>query len=431
MPRYKCFYLDPITYAVTGIGILLAALSASAQITAIHPKVLPQETAILAAYDDAGAMEQYSRDWLPQWSFSISKDEVAAHLSKDVALLRTASDRHPDNSELALLTGLVGRFAYNLDLDGSYAMTLAALKRAIDLEPKDVRGRWFRAAFVCSTESPGPGAEEFLAIEAAHASSQLPAGYWEDYMRCLHIVGMPVHVLRAAKYLAGVNAGDADLREFFVSTENKRFEAVDKTKVYEEAETWSSAPLGADIVYTNTGCGIGIRMHATWKTTDLRLAKGDCKASFDIGSYGKDKTTADVTIFVESQKPNQTLKDFLYLYMPEGNIANPESIDACPVASCMGVRIVKTGDSSKDEPYRHYAVLFERDAPEFPGLALEFPNPPRVEQGTEGPVFFHPDQLKQRVPGKIYYAVYLSVATEFVPQALQDFIFLVQNLRVD
>ena len=133
---------------------------------------------MLAALDDARELEPYSKSWTMKWEYPIPKEDVVARLGKDLGFLTLAMKGHPDNAELALLTGLVARYAYNLDVDGSYDAAMSALGAAEKLAPGDFRAGWFRATLECQTRELKAGAEEFLAIESSHAWDALPAAFW-------------------------------------------------------------------------------------------------------------------------------------------------------------------------------------------------------------------------------------------------------------
>ena len=133
-----------------------------ADIAAIRANALPQETAVLSALDDAKQLEPYSRSWTMNWDYPVAKDEVAARLSKDLGFLTRASKNHRENAELLLLTGLVARYAYNVDVDGSYGAAMNALGQAEKLAPGDFRAPWFRASLECQTTQPKAGGDEFL-----------------------------------------------------------------------------------------------------------------------------------------------------------------------------------------------------------------------------------------------------------------------------
>ena len=50
---------------------------ALADVAAIHASALPQETAVLAALDDARQLEPYSHSWTNNWKYPVAKEDVA------------------------------------------------------------------------------------------------------------------------------------------------------------------------------------------------------------------------------------------------------------------------------------------------------------------------------------------------------------------
>src|SRR5580700_3907544 len=135
---------------------------AFADIAAIHAAALPQETSILAALDDARQLEPYSSAWTNKWNYTIAKKDVADRLEKDLGFLGAALQKHPDNVELALLTGLVAHYAYNVDVPNSHDKAIAVFESARKLAPTDIRTTWFHANLLCQTNESEGGAAELL-----------------------------------------------------------------------------------------------------------------------------------------------------------------------------------------------------------------------------------------------------------------------------
>jgi len=50
---------------------------------------------------------------------------------------------------------------------------------------------------------------------------------------------------------------------------------------------------------------------------------------------------------------------------------------------------------------------------------------------NEGPQAFHPGQIHQRIPGKLYYLVLLDTAASIEEPAMKDYDFFLQNLTVE
>jgi hypothetical protein len=405
-----------------------------ADIAAIHANALPQETAVLAALDDARQLEPFSRSFVadPQWNFPLKKDEVSARLGKDLGFLQLALKNHPDNAELSLLTGLVARYAYNVDVEGSFDTATSMLDQASKLAPADVRPAWFRAMLQCQTLHPDVGAEAFLAIEAGHAWDQLPAAFWGDYMECAAITNMPAHTLRAASYLEKLHGPQSQMTEVLVGAEKKRFEPYDPAKQYTPKDVWAGQNAGEDTVFTSTMCSIRLHAHGNWEANQLAISNGNCVAYFGTGPYKAVTTNLrpSVLVMVRQPKEGESLLDFAKKFLTDGTFL-PDSALRCPAQDCIAMKGIQRGMYKADGDGHGRVVIFEREQPDFPGLIFESPQGPPQPKAGAGPVAYHPDQIQQRIPGKLYYLVLLDAAASIEEPALKDFDFFLQNLTVE
>jgi hypothetical protein len=409
----------------------LAAFALS-EVEAIHADRLPQETAVLAALDDVKQLEPYSHVFTINWKFPIAKEEVATRLGKDLGFLTIALKSHPDNAELMLLTGLVARYAYNLDVEGSYDITLNVLGQAQKLSPSDVRVPWFRATLLCQTMKPRAGADEFLSIENSHAWNQLPAAFWDDYMECASVTNMPAHILRAADHLEKMHATDSEMRTFLANGARKRFDAFDPKKKYEPKDVWEGANPGESPDFTSTMCGVRLRAHGNWEVNQIGLGENGCIANFSTSPYKA--TTRDlypsILLLVKQPEKNETLQDFSKRFTKKGTF---ESFvpDHCPAASCIAMKGVQPGMYKEDGDGHGRIIVFERDQPEFPGLIFETPWEMPKSKGGEEVKYYRPNQIQQRIPGKLYYVVLLDTAASIEEPALKDLNFFLENLTVE
>ena len=67
---------------------------ALADVAAIHASALPQETAVLAALDDARQLEPYSHSWTNNWKYPVAKEDVSARLGKDLGFDMLSAGRN-------------------------------------------------------------------------------------------------------------------------------------------------------------------------------------------------------------------------------------------------------------------------------------------------------------------------------------------------
>ena len=417
---------------LSAIFAVLFATPAHADIASIHADKLPQETAVLAALDDARQLEPYVSTWTNSWKYPIPKKEASERLEKDLGLLTTALQSHPDNMDLALLTGLVAHYAYNLDVPNSHDKAIAAFEAARKLAPADLRGSWFHANLLCQTLETKPGAEEFLAIEAANAWDQLPANFWDDYMACATLTSMPAHVLRAASYLDKLHAPPSETRTFFIDLARKRSDAFDPKKKYEPKDVWYSSGAGADPSFTSTTCGVRLTIHGDWTIEQLGLGNGVCVAYFSTGPYQGTVRSLhpSLMLLARQPKPGETLEDFVKL-LTHGDTTEPFSPVHCPSTVCIAAKGVQPKMYKKDGDGKGRTVAFERDAPAFPGVIFESPQGPPKPSDNGEPQFFRPTQTQLRIPGKLYYLVLLDTAASIEDRAVEDFNFFLQNLTVE
>jgi hypothetical protein len=406
--------------------------NAHADLAAIHADKLPQETVVLAALDDVKQLEPYCHVFTINWKFPIAKEDVATRLGKDLGFLTLALKNHPDNSELLLLTGLVARYAYNLDVEGSYDITLNVLEQAQKLAPSDVRAPWFRATLLCQTMTPKAGADEFLSIENSHVWDQLPAAFWNDYIECASVTNMPAHMLRAADHLEKMHVVDSEMRTFLANGARKRFDAFDPKKKYEPKDVWEGANPGESPDFTSTMCGVRLRAHGNWEVNQIGLGETGCIANFSTSPYKA--TTRDlypsILLLVKQPEENEKLQDFSKRFTKKGTF---ESFvpDHCPAATCIAMKGVQPGMYKEDGDGHGRIVVFERDQPEFPGLIFETPREMPKSKGGEEVKYYSPNQIQQRIPGKLYYLVLLDTAASIEEPAMKDFDFFLANLTVE
>lgn len=420
--------------SISLLGLLLACITPGsfADIAAIHADKLPQETAVLGALDDVKQLEPYSAAWTANWRFEISNAEVATRLGKDLGFLKLAMKKHPDNEELLLLTGLVARYAYNVDVDGSYDVAMDDLDQAEKLAANDFRASWFRATLECQTMRPASGADKFLSIEASHEWDQLPAAFWDDYMECSSVTDMPAHVLRAASYTEKLHSPESPMRTFLEGTARKRFDAYDPKKNYEPKEAWAAINNGEETVFTSTLCGVRMHARGNWEVNQVGFNNGSCVAYFSTGPYKAitQKLRPSVLLMVQQPKENESLQDYAKKFLKDGEFM-PDPQLHCPVSNCIALKGVQSGMYKADGDGHGRIVVFERDEPAFPGLIFESPSQPPKGDPSKGTQYFRPSQTQQRIPGKLYYLVLLDAAASIEEPAVKDFDFFLENLTVE
>ena len=405
---------------------------AFAGVSAIHPSALPQENLVLAAFDDAQRFEPFAGSWTPDWRYPVPREQVASRLGADISFLELAVKSHPDNEDLLLLTALIAHYAYNVDINGSLDAAMRALAQAQTLSPWDVRPLWFHASLACQTGQPATGFQQFLSIEGSDSWDRLPIGFWDDYLECAMINGLPAHALRAAAHLDALHAPPSPRRAYLAQTARSIFAPFDPAKAYQPQDAWAGGKLGGDVTFTSNTCGLRIRAHGDWIVNDLALNKGACLAYFATGPYKAAAGRMEPSILVVAQRPtkDETLQQFAQSFATKGSF-RAFTPSRCPAAACIGLLGVRPGLYGKEGDGQEQIVVFERDEPSYPGLIFEAPADSSPAAAAQGVVELRPDEIPERIPGKLYYLVALDTSSSIEEPADKDFGFILANLTVE
>jgi len=418
---------------VSSFLLFAAALPARADLAAIHRDRLPKIAGVLSAADDAEQLEPYTFQWTSNWDFPVTKQAAAARLGMDLDVLRAAARQSPDNEELLLLTALVAHYAYNVDVggDSTYNTVLQTTAAAAHLDPSDIRPDWFRADFLCQTDNPVPGAEAFLALEAAHPWQDLPAAFWDNYLACALMTNMPAHALRAVDHLKALNAAPNSLREDYAGMAQKRFDPVDLSRTYDDKQAWYATAAGPDLDITSTACGLRFRLKGPWKLDRVDLQAGICAAVISTGPYQAPTGPLSPDIFVIVRRPAgpETLVDFLHRFTKTGSFT-PMRASICPAGTCLAVKGLQQGEYGRNGDGLPRMVALTGEPPAYPGLIFEAPEGP--PSSTANSIqYYRPNQILERIPGKLYYLVGLDTASSIESSAAADYEWFLQHFEVE
>ena len=405
--------------------------SAAADIAAIHADQLPKDAHVISALKDAAELEPYSAYFVQPWKFPVARDEVAQRLKADMQGLDAAVRAHPENAELLLLTSLVARYAYNVDVEGSHEIAMQSFAAAAKLGPGDFRPGWFQATLKCQTNESRQGAVEFLAIEDSHQSEQLPAAFWDDYIECATITNMPGHVLRAADTLEKMHAPNSPRRTVIVQTARNRFVLFDPKKKYDDREVWEGANTGDETVFTSTVCGVRLRVPVGWSVDRMGFSNGSCVADFLTQFYPGTvhQRRPSVMLMVQQPKDGEDLEQYSMRFRHRGTFTPFEPV-RCPAEKCIALKAVQPGMYGEDGDGHGRVVFFERDQPAYPDLALEAPTSLPTTSGNETQTF-RPGKIQGRIPGRLYYLVLLDAAASIEEPAMKDYDLFLRSLTVE
>lgn len=316
-------------------------------------------------------------------------------------------------------------------MDASYDSATTAFDAVEKLNPADIRAPWFRAALLCQTTQPTPGADAFLALEAAHPSTTFPAAFWLDYMECATVTGMPAHILRADTHLQQLHTPASPERTLLLNTAHQRMTPFDPTRTYAPTDAWKVVTTGDTTSFTSTVCGLQLTVPGYWKINQVALTSGSCVASFGSGPYkGADRALSpNLSVLVQQPQADETLEAYAKRLSTTGTYTT-FSPASCPAVRCIAIQSITPHAYAKDGDGHSLMVLFERSQPTFPGLLFESPQSLPTD-GSDTPQASRPGQTLARIPGRLFYAVMLDTASTIDAPARKDFDFLLAHLTVE
>jgi hypothetical protein len=421
-----------ILQATLVLTLSLLAIPAVAGLRDIRPELLPQQPAVQKSYADALSVEEFAREWSSEWRFQQSKKSVTSVLGQSLTELQQALKSAPNNEELLLLTGLVAHYAYNLDIENTYDLVSATLKKAAEIAPDDYRIEWFLGIHQCqSATETAEGIRRILAIENVHSWEQLPYGFWDDYVTCITLANMPMHVVRAGDRIQKLNGQPSSEREFLLQLAKNRLTVTDPKANYPYKDVWSSELAGSTYAFTSSLCGIQFASPGNWGLNFADVEKSICMAQLKTGPHaGKtSKVNPNVLVFVRQPRSGETIEDFENSIFPEVPSKPIAGID-CSFRGCLELERVRPGAYKREGDGHVLVVAFKREEPEYPGILFEKPNPP-PQSKAEGPTYFRPNPKLRRMSGVLFYLVVLDTPDSVLGDARDDLKSFLKTLEVE
>ena len=414
-------------FRTLALCVLATALPAAAQLRDIDTARLPPDVA--AAYRDLLPFNELTRNYVYRWDSATPQAVVTARFTHAFQLFQAAHAKDPDNLELALLLGLTGHLAYNLDIDSAYVPAVAALEAAQKAAPADPRPGWFLGISRCETSTPVPGMSDLLAVERDHHN--LPADFWRDYALCAQIVSMPSHALRAfdtAHKLGADPAPDAP----FVTIARNAAAPGDPAKKYPSADVWTAAQANGAIHLTSFLCGLGFATDPKSQLEMHDVNNGTCAVTITPPGYLNklDFHTPTLAFITRPAEPGESLEGFADKLTQYSQFhAQPVSLP-CPVNRCLAYEI-RRPDTYTTAGGAHFLLLaFSTPQPEYPGLSFETPAAPPTPSGKDVN-YFRPAELPHRFPGTMHTILLMDASEAIYPQARADFEKLLKSLVLD
>jgi hypothetical protein len=413
------------------VTLLWVATPSGASLKDIRTDRLPQRESVQKALAETSAVEQFAQAWSDKWRYQTPKDVVASRLKDSLAILQTALASAPDNPELLLLTGLVAHYAYNVDVEEAYDVAVKSLQKAHQLASDDFRAEWFLGAHECQGAVVKEGMDMLLGVERRWPWDHLPSGFWDDYMSCASVANMPAHVLRAGFYVSKLSAVPSEYRNILMEIARKRFKTPELGVTYSGKDIWETRNENSRLVFTSYMCGFSFTALPEWNLHRLEVQKGTCLVQLETGPHPSKSghVIPNLLMLARQAKAGEALDDFMKSF---GTYPSAKAVEVthCPSERCLAYEVMRPNAYGAAGNGYGFLMVFERQAPEFPGLLFEEPAGP--EAPKDGKVrYFRPSERIRRMEGKLYYMVMLDTADSVLNEAKQDYNILLKHLKAE
>jgi hypothetical protein len=317
-----------------------------------------------------------------------------------------------------------------LDIKGAQKQLDQALKTAANIQPEDYRPRWFTAYHQCDTMIADQGMSTLEAIEQAHPWQQPPASFLDDYVRCSIVTQEPSHGLRAFDRMKQLYPDQANAALYEILQKHMRVS--DPAATYTDKQGWEVEMIGDGARLTSYTCGVSFLTRAENRLQLPDIKNGQCFAVVNTGPYkgNNEQMSPSLMISARPAKAGETLEDFEKATMLDRSFQNVPPV-SCPVEHCLGAESVKTGAYGKEGDGYVELIVFERDAPAYPGMALESPTVVEEVAKKESIQYFRPDDRQTRFSGKLFYSVFVEASSSVLEPGKKDYVEFLKYLRVD
>ena len=378
-------------------------------------------------------MEPYAESWAPEWKHGVKKEVVVETLVKSLTVLRKAADAKGASVEIFLAAGVGARFAHNVDVAGAGTAGIELLESAVKRFRSDLRPEWFLGANLCQTTDLAEGFRRFKSVEARASPARLPGAFWRDYLRCATVAGMAAHAARAGKALASTDQV-TEFDAILVERARGLLRRADRKERIELEQAWRVTEVGGHKWLTSRPFGFSTRLSPEQKWRGSPVNEGVGFVQLQLGPFSANggEVFPSIVVVARAQRGNETLDDFAK--RTYGDDA-PEPLQAtdCPRATCQEF-LIRRPEAYPGQGGGLYVVrVFVRDEPEFPGVAIEQPEPfSSSKEGKAGEVrYYSLLERRIRIPGRIYYSVGLDTTVSVAEKAKKEYQRFLKELVVE
>ena len=437
--RYKTivdYYMSRLKFLLFGASILLCPLfflqKAYANVNAIDFSQIKYPTQLQGDIDFLKGHDYIYNHWVHDWNADVPKAKVTGTLTSLFAELSKLTNK---NTETYLALGDIAHYLYNMEVDEYYQKALDNYEQAKALSPRDYRVYWFLGNHYALSD------KAVLAIQTYQVALQYkPAAvhqyFWADYAVACGNASMLGTARYAARQESKVEGQESYVEKELLPVFGTRLKTAPVDSAIKSDEIWDLYGAGgSNVIINNYLLGLGLKIDSNWnyEVSDYRNRKSHITlVPFKATSKKGRKISYSIMVLAGAAKSGETLQQFLDLFTGTYTDRKLVSFKVGNVNSGLAYEI-KDPSVYKDIGGGHfYAMAIERNAPEFPGMALETPvEMPKPQGGTGEMKFYRAPQIFGRLSSKIYYLILLDSCEDIHEESTAVFDDFLRNVTIE
>ena len=421
-----------IQYITIALICVIAPVTAFADITAINVKDIPGYKSLTPQFEYLFKNLGYYQFWSAKWAFNVPKDEVKGNLTKLYSGLQKIQAEEKPNLELELMMGEVAQFLFNLDENEYFEKAMLHYAKAESVNKEDYRSHWFAARTLTLAAYPKESILKYnTVVTLTEDPLKLHPHFWDEYAYSAATAHMPSTALMCLDLSKKITGKDSPYEPVGGSILRNSIVSVPVGKKIDDKKQWTRIP--EENIFINRLFGFRVHTLPGWTITPQ---KSDTKilSSFILSApaeKGKSGNVACRFSFIAKQPgANDTLQSSIdsILAPYKNNTINSIEMQS-PYENAVAYEVIIPSVNKKEGGGHYVLYAVERDEPNFPGVRIEFPEPPR--RSPKGEIIFQPQQqVFARYKGKIHYFLLMDTADSVFDKSKEKLEMLLSGLIV-
>lgn len=414
------------------ICFLFVVKSAAANVNAIDFSLVNYPHALQADIDFLKSHDYVYNHWVHDWIADVPKEKVTGTLTR---LFSEIGKLSPKNAEIYLLLGDIAHYLYNMEVDEYYQRAVDNYEHAKALSPGDYRIYWFLGNHYALSDKAVLAIQTYQ-IAFHYKPASVRQFFWADYSVACATASMLGTARYAARQESIMEGQKSYVEKELVPILGARLRAAPVDSAVKSDEIWDQYVAdGPNVLINNYLMGFGLKIDSAWnyQVSDYKNHKSHItlvppKA---ISKKGR-KISYSILVLSEASKPGETLQQFLDLFTASYSNRKPVNFNIGKLKSGLAYEMTDPGAYKEIGGGHFYAMAIERNAPEFPGMALETPvDVPKPQNGSSGMTVYRAPQVFSRLRAKIYYLVLLDSCEDIHEESLSVFNKFLNNLVIE